>query len=73
MTSFKDIKIDNKYASQYYDAIKDLKYDTLSLFQGFIHKLQDDKNVIEKYNIVKFELEKILNKYTEEVFKINRK
>ena len=72
LSIYKDIKIDNKYAGQYYDAIKDLKYDTLSLFQGFIHKLPDDNNVIEKYNSAKFELEKILDKYTDEVFKINR-
>ena len=72
LSIYKDIKIDNKLAGQYYDAIKDLKYDTLSLFQGFIHKLPDDKNVVEKYNTAKFELEKILDKYTDEVFKINR-
>ena len=72
LSIYKDIQTDNNLAGQYYDALKDLKYDTLSLFQGFIHKLPDDKNVVEKYNTAKFELEKILDKYTDEAFKINR-
>lgn len=69
---YNEIKINNKEASQYYDVIKDLKYETLNLFQSFIFKLPDDNNIIVKYNKAKFKLEELLNKYTDDVFKINR-
>lgn len=69
---YNEIKTNNKEASQYYDIIKDLKYETLNLFQSFIFKLPDDNNIIVKYNKAKFKLEELLNKYTDDVFKINR-
>lgn len=69
---YNEIKNNNKEASQYYDIIKDLKYETLNLFQSFIFKLPDDNNIIVKYNKAKFKLEELLNKYTDDVFKINR-
>ncbi len=70
---YNDIKINNKLAGLYYYSIKDLKYEILNLFQAFIYKIpSDDNNIINKYNEAKFKLEEILNKYTDEVYKLNK-
>ena len=70
---YKDIKIDNKLAGIYYYSIKDLKYEILNLFQSFIYKIpSDDNNIIKKYNEAKYKLEEILDKYTDEIYKLNK-
>ena len=70
---YKDIKIDNKLAGIYYYSVKDLKYEILNLFQSFIYKIpSDDNNIIKKYNDAKYKLEEILDKYTDEIYKLNK-
>lgn len=72
LSLYNEIKINNYYAGQYYDKVKDLKLSALNSFQSFIYRLPDNNKIIDKYNNAKYKLEELLDYYTDDIIKLNK-